>query len=148
MKLNWGSGIAIFYGFFAVSMIVFVFAARQHDPGLIAKNYYDLDLNYQQRMVEKQNAAALSEKLKVNFEAEKRQLVFDFPTETGLPTGGEIKLFRSAGTTAGDFLTAVRTDSAGRMVFPVEKLAAGRWRVEVVWQAGGRSFYQETAIFI
>ena len=60
MKFNWGTGIALAYGIFALSMVGVVFASRKHDPGLVQKNYYDLDLNYQARMDKKQNAWALA----------------------------------------------------------------------------------------
>ena len=50
MKFNWGTGIALAYGLFALGMVGAVFASRKHDPGLMQKNYYELDLNYQARM--------------------------------------------------------------------------------------------------
>ena len=62
MKLNWGTGIAMVYITFAVSMVGVVFASRKHDPGLVQKDYYELDLNYQDRLERKQHAAALTEK--------------------------------------------------------------------------------------
>ncbi len=147
MKFNWGTGIALVYATFAVSMLVFVFAAQRHDPGLISKNYYELDLNYQQRMVEKQNTATLHAKLTARVDAANRQLWLQFPIEeAGVPSEGKIKMYRSAGTSAGDVSAEIRTDSAGLMALPIEKLAGGRWRIDVNWQAGGQSFYQELVV--
>lgn len=146
MKLNWGTGIALVYATFALGMVGAVFASRKHDPGLVSKNYYDLDLNYQQRMVEKQNAAALAKPLEINYLREQQAVAFQFPAEAGQPTGGSVKMFRG-GTAEGEFSTPVKTDDAGLMQIPAEKLAAGRWHVEVLWEAAGRSFFQESTFF-
>jgi hypothetical protein len=48
MKLNWGTGIAIFYGLFMVIMITFVVMSRNVDHSLVMEDYYEADINYQE----------------------------------------------------------------------------------------------------
>ncbi len=145
MKFNWGTGIALVYALFAVGMVGMVFAAQRQDPVLVAKNYYDLDLNYQARMVEKENASALAKPLEIKYLREQQQLVLQFPTDAGQPTGGTVKLFRN--TTAGDdFSTPVRPDAAGQMLVPTAQFAAGRWQLEVQWKVGEKTFFHETKL--
>ena len=63
MKFNWGTGIALVYGAFALIMVGVVIRSRQYDPGLVSKDYYNLDLNYQEHFDKKQNAANLAQAL-------------------------------------------------------------------------------------
>ena len=48
--MNWGTGIAIFYGTFMVIMITFVIKSRSVDHSLVMDNYYEEDINYQSHM--------------------------------------------------------------------------------------------------
>lgn len=57
--MNWGTGIVIFFVFFALSMISLVVATTRHPPQLVQKDYYALDLNYQAHLEKKQNMATL-----------------------------------------------------------------------------------------
>lgn len=147
MKLNWGTGIALVYATFAIGMVGAVFASRKHDPGLVAKDYYDLDLHYQARLVEKQNTAALSKKLEINHLRPQGQLNLQFPLEAGQPTGGTVKIYRGA-TAEGERQLPVQADASGQMQIPVAGMQSGRWRMEVIWQAGSKSFFQESAVEI
>lgn len=142
MKINWGTGIAIFYGVFALSMVGVVFASRRHDPGLVQKNYYDLDLNYQAHLEKKQNAAVLSAPPQVRFDAATKTIRVQFPGDM-TPTAGSVKCYRSA-STDDDF--TVEIDHANALEIPAQNLPPGRWHVELDWTAGGKSYFWETVV--
>jgi nitrogen fixation protein FixH len=146
MKINWGTGIALVYGVFALSMIGAVIASRSHDPRLVQQDYYTLDLNYQERLERKQNTAALPQDLLVRFDREARLVALQFPTSVGTPSG-TVK-FSQAAEGTDDFELPVQVDANGLMQVPSTKLPEGRWHVEVVWDAGGKKFYQETVVTI
>lgn len=146
MKINWGTGIALVYGFFALSMITAVFASRRHDPRLVQEDYYSLDLNYQERLERKQNAAGLQQDLAVRFDREGAVVAFQFPAEAGVPSG-TIKFSQTA-EGKDDFTRPIQADATGLMRVPVAQLPEGRWNIEVIWDAGGRKFFQETVVTI
>jgi hypothetical protein len=50
MKISWGTGIAIFYSFFVIAMLVFVYAATNQDISLVSDTYYEEDLSYQVKL--------------------------------------------------------------------------------------------------
>ena len=50
MKISWGTGIAIFYSFFVISMLVLVYATTKQDISLVSDTYYEEDLSYQKKM--------------------------------------------------------------------------------------------------
>lgn len=145
MKFNWGTGIVIFFIFFAVCMVTAVIATTQHPPQLVQKDYYNLDLNYQERLVKKQNTATLSTLPMVRFDTEAKKIQVKFP-EGMIAKTGTVKCYRSA-TSQEDFSTPI--SDASEMELSGEKLSAGRWHVELDWQtAEGKSYYWETAIVV
>lgn len=144
MKFSWGTGIALVYTTFAVGMIALVFASRQHDPGLMQKDYYALDINYQGRLDGKQNAAALPTPPQVSVATSDKSLAIQFPPgmETAL---GSAKFYRST-TTNDDFL--MKIENGQPIQVSTEKMAPGRWHVELDWEAAGKKYFWETAIVI
>ncbi|HNE28216.1 MAG TPA: FixH family protein [Saprospiraceae bacterium] len=146
MKISWGTGIALVYAAFALSMVAMVLVSRQYDPRLVQKDYYALDLNYQERLERKQNAAALPQDLEVSFDQQNKVVVFKFPVAAGKPAGS-VK-FSQAAAGNDDFNTDVSADVDGIMQVPADKLPQGRWHVEVIWDANGSKYYKETVVTI
>lgn len=146
MKISWGTGIALVYAAFALSMVAMVLVSRQYDPRLVQKDYYALDLNYQERLERKQNAAALPQDLNINFDQSSKAVVLQFPVSAGQPSGA-IK-FSQAAAGNDDFNADISADTNGVMQIPAGKLPQGRWHVEVTWEANGVKYYKETVVTI
>jgi len=146
MRLNWGTGIALVYGIFALTMVAVVIQSRSHNPVLVDENYYSLDLNYQQHLEKKQNAAKLSEKLQVRFDAAQQLIRLQFPAALGRPAGS-VKCFRSS-TVKDDMLLEIQVNPDGLMEIPTGRLATGLWYLEIDWQAQGTGYFNSTRITI
>jgi hypothetical protein len=144
MKFNWGTGIALAYATFALGMIALVFASRRHDPGLMQKDYYSLDLNYQARLEGKQNAAALQVSPFVLVLRPEKSLSVRLPDgmETAL---GAAKFYRST-TVEDDF--SVKIENGQPLQVSTTTMASGRWHVELEWEAAGKKYFWETAVVI
>lgn len=146
MKLNWGTGIALVYGLFAVTMVAVVVKSRTYNPGLVDKDYYKLDLNYQQHLEKKQNAARLSQGLQVHFDAAKQVIQLEFPANLGMPEG-KVKCFRSS-TVDDDQLLKIQANADGVMEIPTGEFATGLWNLEVDWQAQGTEYFNSALVTI
>lgn len=142
--MNWGKSIAVVYSVFALSMIGFVFAARNHPPQMVQKDYYDLDLNYQKHLNKKENTAALPNMPKVLFDAQKQVVQIELP-DGMIASEGNIKCFQSA-TAASDFNISMQQQSA----FNISKnqLAYGRWHFELDWVSNGKPYFYEATVFV
>ena len=144
MKFNWGTGIALVFTTFAVGMIALVFASRQHDPGLMQKDYYALDLNYQDRLDRKQNAANLPIPPQVQVGTADKSLTIQFPE--GMDNAiGTAKFYRSS-TVKDDFLVKIENEQTVQVA--TDKMAAGRWHVALEWEAAGKPYFWETTFVI
>lgn len=146
MKFTWGTGIAVVYSLFVFGMSGAVFSSRRHDPGLVQKDYYSLDIHYQERLDRKQNAALLGDRLRIGYEAAQGVIAIQFPPELGAPAG-QIKLFRSA-TLADDQTLNLATDARGRMEIPTSNLQPGVWNLEMEWEAGGKKYFNDVQLTV
>ncbi len=139
--LNWGTGIIIFFSFFAISMVTAVIATTRHPPQMVQKDYYALDLNYQAHLEKKQRAATLAVAPAVHYVSEKEQVEVTFPQDMQI-RDGQIKCYRAA-TTKDDMTIAM--SNAINYTIPAATLANGRWRVDLDWtDMEGKSYFWET----
>lgn len=146
MKLNWGTGIALFYGAFVVFMIVLVVKAAQHSEGLVARDYYDKDLKYQEHYDKLANSKALEKDLRIAYQPDENRVRLQFPASLG-EVGGEVMFYRPSGE-AYDFRLPVKTDTSGVMDVPVGNIKPGMWKVKVDWTAAGKPYYKEENILL
>lgn len=146
MKINWGTGIALVYGLFALTMIAVVFRSRSYDPGLVQKDYYTLDLNYQEHFDKKQNAVNLEKGPEAKFLAEQQVIQLAFPQELGKPAG-KIKCYRSS-TVLDDFYLDIKVNPGQPMEIPTRKMAGGLWHLDVDWEASGIKYFHEMIVFV
>jgi hypothetical protein len=145
MKFNWGTGIVIFFIFFAASMTYAVISTTRYPPQLVQKDYYALDLNYQDRLEKKQNTATLMSAPLVAFNPANKTIGVKFP-EGVVAQSGTAKCYRSA-TTKEDFTTQIA--NANTLDIPAEGLTAGRWHVELDWEsAEGKKYFWEAAVVV
>lgn len=146
MKFNWGTGIALVYGLFALTMIAVVMRSRSYDPGLVQNDYYNLDLNYQAHYDKKQNTAHLKQPLVVRYDAARQAILLQFPTGIGTPAGS-IKCFRSS-TIKDDFRLKIKTDSDGTMGISTGQIMPGIWNLDIDWQANGTKYFNTVAVTV
>ncbi len=145
MRFHWGTGIALVYSTFVLTILAVVLRSRAHDPVLVRQDYYQLDLDYQAHLEKRQHAAALSEPVAARYEPDKGALVLQFPREAGRPSG-RVKYYRPT-TTRDDGWLDIRTDRQGRMEIPAKHWATGRWRVEVDWKGeDGTAYFHELVV--
>jgi nitrogen fixation protein FixH len=146
MKFNWGSGIALFYSVFALTMIGLAVKSTGSPVLLEKKNYYDDDINYQAILNKKHNAQALSQDVDIRYYSERSLVAAQFPKDLPSPTG-TITFFRPSSLTK-DTVLEIKTDTTRLMAFSVEGFKTGLWRVQVDWQADGKAFWREEKVFI
>jgi len=146
MKLNWGTGIAIVYILFALSMITFAVVASMDKFDLVSENYYDNAVNYQQQINAAQNTITENSSLDIKYNAHANAIVINALGNKKVITG---KLsFYKPDKAANDFTKNFTTDSEGVQLIPAENLARGQWTLKASWEVDGKNCYLEKKIFI
>ena len=144
MKLNWGTGIAIFYTIFVVSLVMQVFKSRQYDHSLVVDNYYEEDIKYQSHYDKLKNTQQLDKNLDFQYDSKAGELSIQFPKEGA---EGTILLFRPSSSKY-DQLVTISLEEGNIQHIPTNQLAKGLWRVKVNWQAEGLDYYHEDSVVL
>ncbi|MDX2072496.1 MAG: FixH family protein [Haliscomenobacter sp.] len=146
MKINWGSGIAIFYSLFVITMVYAVVRSTQFDNSLVSDQYYAEDLKYQERFDKLSNAQLLKEDLKIEASESGSQVELFFPSELA-SVHGEIYFFCPSDQTR-DFKVNIAPNLNHRQVISTSGLKTGLWRVKVDWSDGTKAYYKEEVIHL
>ncbi len=145
-NINWGTGIFIFYTIFAGSLFYQVYKSTQYDHDLVVENYYEEDLNYQSRYEQMQNSRSLEAGLAIRFNKEEKVISLKFPT--GMEgVNGNLLLYRASNKKL-DKHFPIELNAENRMEIPIENIVAGRWKLEVKWEHGGKAYFDKKVIYI
>ncbi len=144
MKWNFGTGIAVVYSIFALSMLTAAIRSTRYDVGLVKKDYYADDLNYQQHFDKIQNEKTSIDRLKISRDTEGVCLILHFPKNQPVPKG-TITLFRPSKVGI-DETFSINTDHNNEVHVPIKTLLRGAWKLQIDWRANGTGFYREESI--
>ena len=144
-KMNWGYKIVIVYCLFMAGILTMVYKCTQQNVDLVADNYYDQEVQYQDQYNRMQNSNHPENKLVINAMLGSAEI--QFPTAyLNSKVEGNITFFRPDNK-ALDFCTPIAL-SSGVQKIQSEKLTKGYWKVQIYWNANGKPFYQESKIHI
>jgi hypothetical protein len=146
MKLNWGTGIAIFYSLFVIVLVAFVFKSMTYDNSLVVEDYYQKDIDYQQHYDKVKNASQLKTDLTIDIDRNNKSIRFQFPSEFQ-SVSGDIQFYKPDNKKL-DFNIPVETDSNNVLQYDFSKLAQGIWKIKVEWQSQAKSYYKEKRIHL
>lgn len=145
MKLNWGSGIAIFYTLFVITMVYMVVRASQSDINMVQDNYYDQDLHYEQFRKSRQNGQEKGV-LAIDYQAGDKNVFLQFPPEEKV-VQGSVQFYRPSNQNL-DQNMDINLDDQNRMAVAIDQLARGYWKVVVKWDVEGKSYYREEQLIL
>jgi nitrogen fixation protein FixH len=146
MKFNWGTGIALFFSIFVLSLVYVVYQTTLIDNSLVFDDYYAKDLAYQQHYDKLQNAMALKEKVEITNSRSESKVSIQFPRSVG-NVSGEITFFCPSHSKS-DFKLAVAPDQDFLQQIDSKGLRKGLWKVRINWEAAGKEFYSEETIVL
>lgn len=146
MKLNWGTSIGIFYGIFVLLLIVFVIKSRSLRPDMVADNYYEKDVAYQEHYEKMENTSNLASDFEIDYSVKEKRIVFSFPNDMD-DIKGKIVFYRPSDRSL-DFKVDINVDENQKMILNTENLVSGLWDVQVEWNAEGKAYYKEKKLYM
>ena len=147
-KSNWGYGIAAVYIIFALSAIGFVIFSRYHKMDLVARDYYQQELQYQDHIDRKARADSLADAFHWEYNASAGSVTVQFPGRTAADSVGGTILFFRPSDAAQDQIVPIMLSDQGRQVIDVSHLSKGMWRLKVFWNAMQNEYYNEDILVI
>lgn len=144
---GWRNGMIVVPLAFAVMILGMVVAAQFQRTDLVAPNYYDRGIQYQQQIDRMIRRDSLQARVGCSYEADVQQIKLQFPSSyaAGVITG-TIQLFRPSDA-ALDRMIPIDADITGSQVVDMHDYAMGRWKLFIQWQADTLQFFQEYAFY-
>jgi hypothetical protein len=136
-------------GFFVVAIlgaVTFVVFCSMHPTDLVAADYYEQEVRYQEQMDRIERTRTQTSGASVSYESGSNQIRIQVPQEQvagGLT--GWIHLYRPSAAGL-DQRVALSVNAQGQQVVDATDLMAGLWKVRVGWEVGGEEFFHSQDI--
>ncbi|MDO9375175.1 MAG: FixH family protein [Bacteroidota bacterium] len=141
--MNWGYKILIVYLVFITGILFLVFKASSQNQDLVATDYYEQELKFQDRIDETARGNALSSKVAV--QVLDQSLMIKFPPEmTGADITADVLVYCIADKTK-DLKKTIET-STGVASLPIAANLHGLYDVKIAWRAKGLGYFFQQKI--
>lgn len=140
MKLSWGYRIALLYGGFLLLIALLVGGSMMQRFDLVADNYYERELAYQDVIDADRNQQSLSAPVVMNLKNSKLEFVFpdDFANTN---IAGEIWFYSPVQESWDKKVPLNITEQ--QFFVDAGDLQPTRYMVKLSWEANGKKYYQE-----
>lgn len=143
MKINWGYGITIAILCYVSFIIFMVYKTTTVEHYLVADNYYEQEVKYQEIIDKTKNAKKRGGHITVRLG--KEGVDINLPEKAA---NGTIKFFR-VDNKHKDFTLSIETNDNNKQTIWHENLIPGKWIVKIDWQGeNGISYYDEVIWFM
>ncbi|GAA4389967.1 FixH family protein [Hymenobacter koreensis] len=144
----WPYAIIAVFILFASFIGYMVKQAMSTSVDLVSKDYYQQELEHQQRMEAVARTAALPGQVAVTYEPAVQELTLQLPARfAGQQATGKVQFFRPSDQTL-DFNVPLQTNAAGAQHLSTAKLQDGYWRIRVEFEAAGQVYFVEKNITV
>lgn len=145
MKLSWGIRIALLYGGFVILIITMVSMAMNQKVDLVSKDYYEQELQYQEKINKAKKTFALSES--VTWQVNQNELILKFPKQFKNKTiKGTVYFFRPSDEAMDARISFAVSDTSLSGYLNTGKLKRGLYKMQIDWEADNENYYNEGVI--
>jgi hypothetical protein len=146
MKINWGYRIVLLYVGFVALIAVLVIGSMRQKIDLVADDYYEQELQYQDRIEQINNTATLEQDLEIKITDD--ELIITYP-EAVLPGSieGDLTLFRPSDKTL-DRNFLITTNEQNEQAIHLEELESGMYRLKAEFTLNDKKCYSEKVVVI
>lgn len=146
MKNIWPAALIAFFAVMITTLVGFAIWTGGHRHDLVSPNYYDEEINHQQRI----DATALAKTdglvPAITYDAQNRNVELRF-TKTPAIANGTITLYRPS-EAALDRKIELKPDASGAQLIAASDLKSGLWRVKAEWTSSGKTYFAENSLMV
>jgi len=145
-KFNWGTGILITIIIFMIITIGTVVFLMNQDVDLVASDYYNKGIQYQEQIDRVNRTNAMDENVLIN--PENGFVRFIFPKSLAQKNfNGTIQFYRPSDSKK-DFLLPISIDTSAQQIVSTQTLDKGYWTVKLNWTQDSVEYYKESSFVI
>lgn len=142
--MSWGTRVALLYTGFAAMILFMVYKASMQNVDLVAPDYYEKELKYQQQIDGMNNMSEYPQQIKI--EQQNKTIEISFPAEMG-SISGTVLLFKPDNAKA-DFILPIEINSEGVQSISTAKLSKGQYLIKLDWQWGNKNYFKESRLVV
>ena len=143
MKMNWGTGLAIWLVIFVTAILTFVTFAFNQDVNLVNKEYYQKGVHYDDIRKERERGKTQEKYFTINQEGENVNLTFDKDYFKSIKIL-DVQFYRPSDRRKDlhlQFETNVLNVSKSQLI-------KGRYQLNVSWEKDGKEYMLEKYFFL
>lgn len=144
--MDWGKGILITIIIFLAGTAVMIIIAMNSEYDLVANNYYEQGIKYQDKIDRINRTNALPEKVKIEFLENEVLISMPRMFAAGIIKGDVI--FYRPSDAGSDFKIPLQFDSENKMSISTAKFKKGYWKIQVDWRVETTAYYNESFVTI
>lgn len=146
IKFNWGFGIVVFVGIFMIFILSLVYKCTQQKIDLVAENYYDRELHFQDQINRVQNSNGLTSK--VNIIQSTNDVLIQFPdTFNQSKISGTVEFYKPDDAKS-DFQLPINVGNELNQRIATDKLAHGKWQLKVSYSYANNNYFAGQDLFV
>ena len=143
----WPTVIVVFFIVFALFLASFIAWAIRQREDLVAANYYENEIRYQQQLDRLNRSQPFAGESIVTFDPAQRSIVITLPTAQAQGAAGRVHLYRPSDARL-DRELPLAVNAKGVQNLDAKTLRGGLWKVRVQWTAGGQEYFIERMVLV
>ncbi len=143
----WPTAIIGFFVLAVTFLVVFIAWASRQREDLVAENYYETEIKYQEQLDRLNRSQRFDSESIVTYDAGKRSIVVQLPNARGEEAKGEIHVYRPSDARL-DREQALAVNGEGRQWVDAQEFAGGFWKVRVQWCVAGKEYFCDRPVIV
>ncbi len=148
MKLNWGNWIAVAYSAFVLLIVFMVYMAFGEKWDLVAEDYYDQEIKFQQTIDSKANVSEAGLQPKIYIEHEVLKIQFPESNIASVMDSGRVDFFRPSDAEKDVSVSFKEAVSGNQITVPLQILSKGKYLAKMSWMKDDKNYYYEQNLII
>ena len=144
--MNWGNKIILAFVLFVIFLGILVFRSVNNNVQLVAPDYYEQELTYQDEIDKINNEKELKQSVNIRMDANSDRLYIDFPQGHKVHSG-KLIMYRPSDASL-DVSYNLNVDQQNQVVLFTGDLATGLWKVQLEWDNGTKAYLKEQNIYL
>lgn len=143
---SWPISIFVVYVVFVGMFIAVYIVGSRRNNDLVAENYYEQELKYQDRIDQMKNVHSLDAIPTAGFDISRQDVVIGLPAEVLTDDLKGMIYFTRDDNSALDFKQVMKLNADAKQSISMQGRPAGKWSCAISWTNASKKYYWKTVI--
>ncbi|MBO6495641.1 MAG: FixH family protein [Roseivirga sp.] len=141
--MNWGNRIIVAFVLFFGVLFTLVYISMNTEFSLVADNYYEQELAYEDQLTRIRNVNALDQKPEFSIDRTGLKVSLAFPEGVAQNIKeGKVKFYRSS-SARHDKEMELELNETNKFEQDISEFVVGAWKLQLFWTDGNKEYYKE-----